>query len=330
MKTIKEIFDNMVPESRFDGFVSLLEGRFELPVTVLRGKAQGKTVLITAGIHAAEYVGIQASIVLARKLKPECICGTVIIVKTVNRVAFENRSGSFCMEDGKNLNRVFPGDPKGTEADQLAFAVSSELHTLADYYIDLHSGDCYEKLTPYVYYPGKADQKVVEISRKMAEQVDVPFMVRSNVAGGGSYNYAASVGIPSILIERGGMGAWSGEEAYSTVRDVRNILVSLGIYEGQKDDRTYRPLEMDQVCYLSSSYTGLWYACREPGDIVKTGEILGMVKNYQGEVLEVFEAEFEGVVLYVTGSLQVLEDGPAITYGKLTDMSCIRKGRQDG
>lgn len=40
----------------------------------------------------------------------------------------------------------------------------------------------------------------------MAEQVDVPYMVRSNVASGGSYNYAASQGIPSILIERGGDG----------------------------------------------------------------------------------------------------------------------------
>ena len=34
-------------------------------------------------------------------------------------------------------------------------------------------------------------------------------MVKSNVASGGSYNYAASQGIPSILIERGGMGDWT-------------------------------------------------------------------------------------------------------------------------
>ena len=35
-------------------------GEFELPMSVLNGKEAGKTVLVTAGIHAAEYVGIQS------------------------------------------------------------------------------------------------------------------------------------------------------------------------------------------------------------------------------------------------------------------------------
>ena len=102
----------------------------------------------------------------------------------------------------------------------------------ADYYIDLHSGDDYEQLTPYVYYAGRADREVSAMSRRMAEQVDVPYMVKSDVASGGAYNYAASQGIPSILIERGGMGGWNNEEVRSTRRDVRNILCHLGIYRG--------------------------------------------------------------------------------------------------
>ena len=41
---------------------------------------------------------------------------------------------------------------------------------MADFYIDLHSGDDYEKLTPYVYYAGKAAPEVMKISRQMAER----------------------------------------------------------------------------------------------------------------------------------------------------------------
>ena len=52
---------------------------------------------------------------------------------------------------------------------------------MADYYIDLHSGDDYEDLTPFVYYAGKGEKEVIEIARKMAQHVDVPYMVRSNV-----------------------------------------------------------------------------------------------------------------------------------------------------
>lgn len=61
----------------------------------------------------------------------------------------ERRNGSMGLSDGKNLNRVFPGNPKGTEMEQL---------------------------TPYVYYAGKAAEEVVAVSRQMAEQVDVPYM----------------------------------------------------------------------------------------------------------------------------------------------------------
>lgn len=52
--------------------------------------------------------------------------------------------------------------------ERLAWAVSQELQPVADYYIDLHSGDDYEKLTPYVYYAGAAPEETVKISRKMA------------------------------------------------------------------------------------------------------------------------------------------------------------------
>lgn len=49
---------------------------------------------------------------------------------------------------------------------------------------------------------GKADPEVTKISRQMAEQVDVPYMVKSEVASGGSYNYAASAAsLPSFWNE---------------------------------------------------------------------------------------------------------------------------------
>ena len=125
---------------------------------------------------------------------------------------------------------------------------------MADFYIDLHSGDDYEKLTPYVYYAGKAVPEVMKVSRQMAEQVDVPYMVKSEVSSGGSYNYAASCGIPSVLLERGGMGAWETEEVRSMKRDVRSILRFLGIYDGHRSMRKYYPLNVNgcavSICLL--------------------------------------------------------------------------------
>ena len=244
------------PGMKKSGFLKLGGGEFSLPYTVICGSHPGKTVLITAAVHGGEYVGIQAAVELADKLKPEKIHGRVILVKTVCRKEFEERSGSVCPEDEKNLNRVFPGNPQGTRMDRLAYEVVQKLHSAADYYIDLHSGDDYEQLTPYIYYAGCADEDVVQMSRKMAEQADVPYMVKSNVASGGSYNYAAACGIPSVLIERGQMGGWSPEEVHSTRKDVRNILCALGVYDGMRSYSNYYPMEIEDVRYQSASVSG--------------------------------------------------------------------------
>ena len=315
------------PGQKWHGELELANGEIRLPATVLHGHGTGKTMLITAGVHAGEYVGIQAAIELAQKLKIEKVTGTVIIIKALNRPAFEARKGSMGLTDGKNLNREFPGNPDGTEMERLAWAVSQELQPVADYYIDLHSGDDYEKLTPYVYYAGAAAEEVVSFSRQMAEQVDVPYMVKSNVASGGSYNYAASQGIPSILIERGGMGDWTYEEVRSTRRDVRNILCHLGIYQGLKDFRTYYPLDVADICYQDAEENGLWYPFKKVGDMIQKGDILGEVRDYEGNVKEISVAEFDGVLLYQCGTLQVLGNGPMVTYGRIVSRYDERKER---
>jgi predicted deacylase len=117
-----------------------------VPHVLLCGMQDGPTVLISAGIHNAEYVGIQAAIELSNELEVSALRGSVIIVPLANRSGFENRTMSRVFEDGKNLNRVFPGDRKGSEADKLAAMLFEVFIKNADAYIDLHCGDGYETL----------------------------------------------------------------------------------------------------------------------------------------------------------------------------------------
>ena len=154
---------------KYQGEISFADGEIVLPGTIICGKLPGKTMLITGGVHSGEYVGIQACVELGAELLPEKTVGTIVILKVLNRPAFEHRAGSLGLSDSKNLNRVFPGNPNGTEMERLAWAITKEVYPKMDYYIDLHSGDDFEALTPYVYYAGKAAQEVTEASRKMAE-----------------------------------------------------------------------------------------------------------------------------------------------------------------
>ncbi len=55
-------------------------------------------------------------------------------------------------EDGKNLNRQFPGDPNGSYSQILAHALFEQLIRPADFVIDLHGGDMTEALEPFTIY----------------------------------------------------------------------------------------------------------------------------------------------------------------------------------
>lgn len=192
-----------------------------------------------------------------------------------------------------------------------------------DAYIDLHSGDGYEELTPYVYCQGAAQKDVAERSRAMAELVDVPYVVPSQTTTGGAYNHAGSMGVPGILIERGGLGLWSREEVDADKKDVRNILRALGVLDSAREPQLLHPVELGTVFYENSRFNGCWYPRRKAGDRVLEGEVLGEVRDYFGNLLQVCKAKSDGVLLYQTRSLSILKDGPMIAYGALSIASNV-------
>ncbi len=301
---------------KVSGYIQVKETDIELPVTVICGDKGGKTVFISGGVHNAEYVGIQTAIEIADEVSPSQLTGNLIILHLMNRTGFEHRTMSVVYEDWKNLNREFPGSQEGTIADKICHTVVTDFQKNADYYIDLHCGDGYEELIPYVYCLGAAAPEIVKKSREMAEMVNVPYLVQSPYGRRGSYNYAGSCGVPSILIERGCMGSWSKEEVELGKEDIRNVLCHLGVLEGEVSKRTCHPTDVGTVIYKNAEHTGCWYPTKRAGDTLKKGEILGRIKDYFGNVLETCTAEMDGILLYQVASLCIIKGGSMVAYGE--------------
>src|SRR5438477_10584529 len=80
-----------------------------LPCTIIRGGRPGKRLLVTAGVHGAEYSSIEAARRLTR-LSPDEIAGELVVLPVVSIEAFWKHLAFVSPLDGKNLNRVFPGD----------------------------------------------------------------------------------------------------------------------------------------------------------------------------------------------------------------------------
>ena len=74
--------------SKVHGFVNIIYSNTNMPVTLINGSGEGKTILITAGIHACEYPGIQTATELAKEIDPKDVNGNIIIVNITKDLLF--------------------------------------------------------------------------------------------------------------------------------------------------------------------------------------------------------------------------------------------------
>lgn len=305
-------------EGVISGLVSVYNTGAKLPITLIKGQKKGPTVLITAGIHCAEYVGIQSVIELSRELDPALISGSVILINSVNYEGFmEGRLDSKVPQDEKNLNRVFPGSKDGTISEQIANFLVCEAQQKADYYIDCHGGNGNEELYPYVYYVTKTSDEVREESKRMASYVDVKYVVGSKVSSGGSYNYAGSKGIPSVLLERGGRGIWNTDEVERYKKDLKNVLRGIGVLCDQEEVLTYEQVMIRGVYDITAKECGLWYPRHKSGSKVKKGDLAGELRDVFGQLLDTLMFEEDGVILYQLSSLSTKVGDELVVFGQI-------------
>lgn len=299
---------------KYSGFWKIDD--YNIPVTVIYGKNRGKTICISAGIHNCEYTSIQTAIDLANEFNPDNINGILIILHTVNYSGFFKRVPRIVPEDNKNLNRVFPGEENGTISEKIAFAFSKYLYPQLDFFIDLHGGDLFEEVMPFIYAPGIGEKEVIDFSHKVASNISLPVRVRSK-ASTGAYNSAAIQGVPSLLIEIGGNGNIERKNLDRYKSCLKEFLAYLEVIEYTTSSKSEEQKEITQANYLESPCEGYWYPRFKAGDLVEKDDILGEIKDCFGRELYTFRAEFDGIILYQTISLAIPKDDPLVAYGKL-------------
>ena len=276
-------------------------GAQPLETLCLCGAAPGRTLVVTAGVHGCEYVGVQALRRLAVELDPAELSGNVILLPLANPTGFYAGAKQVVPEDGVNLNRAFPGDPAGTLSARLAYALETALYQAADFLADLHSGDCNEALYPLVFFPTAGTEAVNRAALTAARALTVHYRVRST-AQNGLYSWAVQKNIPALLIERGGLGLWSETEVNACCEDVRALLRHLDILPGGNPFRDQ--VEIAEARYVESAADGLWHPAAGLNDSVKAGGLCwGGWRTCPAGVSRRCGRSLTGVVLYYTAGL---------------------------
>ena len=287
----------------------------EHPAFEARGERDGPRVTLIAGIHGCEYSSIAAVVRFMNELQTNELSGSITAVPVVSMQSFEQRSPFVLPEDGKNLNRCFPGTYDLTYTDALARSIFDELIAPTDFLIDLHGGDLVEALEPFAIYDASPVEKR---ARAMAVAFGLPYVVREDPAdglAGMTCSAAAQAGIPAIIAEAGGCGQLEEEAVVLLVRGVRNVLRSLELLPGPVEPPPREQRLVEAFDWLRCRAAGFWEAAVEAGDEVAAGQCLGKVANLHGEVAEEIRAPRDGVVLFLTTSAAVSDDGLLLGLG---------------
>lgn len=287
-------------------------GGVPLEAWLLCGAHPGKTLVVTAGVHGCEYVGILALQKLVETLDCATLYGQVILLPLVNPKGFFAGVKQLNPADGRNLNREFPGKEDGTETQRMAWTIEKLLYPEADFLLDLHGGDWNEELAPLVFFPCGAGQKVEQETRRAAQALSVSMRVCST-ARNGSYSWAAQKGIPALLLERGGNGRWTPEEVEADCEDVLRLMNHLGIRKEAFD--AVPQTEIAKAVYDEALEDGYWFPEVCAGQEVLKDALLGRWKSSDGTQSCEVRARFAGRILYETTALGVRRNDPLVAYG---------------
>src|SRR5689334_12254078 len=289
----------------------------EVPVVEVAGAADGPRLTVLAGVHGCEYASMAAVRQWARSLEERDLRGRVVAVPVLNLPAFRARTPFLVPDDGKNLNRCFPGDPAGTLADRLAYDAFTQLISGSDALVDAHTGDMVEALEPFALYDaGPAEAR----ARELASAYGLGYVIRQEpgpdrAVGGSTSAAAAEAGIPAIIAEAGGCGLVERAAVDAHVRGLDRVLAALGMTGDPAPDGE-APVHLGRFLWLRAAREGWWEPAVRPGERVVEGQVLGTVSSLDGaRVLQSVTAPAPGVPMFITSSPAVASGGLLLGLG---------------
>lgn len=199
---------------------------WENTVVERRGAAEGPIVYIVGGIHGDETAGWTA----ANLLKEVCPkAGTVYILSPANVYGAEHDKRT--TRSDRDLNRNFPGDPEGWDAERIAASIYEDVEACSpDLLLDLH-----ETKGPQESAPERDDLRNAVIVNDVAQISDLVWeltvegdltLMGSPPAGSINRTVSEQLGIPAITLE-----TWRGEVLKERVaRQIRFVEKVLTFY----------------------------------------------------------------------------------------------------
>jgi len=297
--------------------------KVELPVFVINGAHEGKTLALTAGVHPHEYTGIEAVYSVCRQLNPQKMHGSVIAVPIVNTPGFQRKERNYPI-DNTNLHALFPGDPDGTGGYRITHFLDTEVISKSSAYLDNHGADFEEVAPNHVIGVRTGNAKIDSESEMLARCYDTKYFRFQRGEGSwpgkgnriSALDYAVYKGIPSVLTEAGSQGGLNktGQldqgDLHWNIDGIMNVLRYLGIIEGEP--KLSNPAIITNEAHIRSKRAGLFFSKVPIESVVKKGQVVGEIRDLLGQTIEELVAPMDGLVSLIWHHVATEEGVPLI------------------
>lgn len=292
-------------------------GWIPVPIVVINN-GPGPTILLMAGNHGDEYEGQIALSRLARDLPCDDIRGRIIFLCALN-IPAANAGQRTSPLDGGNLNRSFPGQPRGTPTEMIAHYVEETLMPLADYAVDLHSGGTSLFYPPTLLRGSGNNAQETALLKKLQTAFDLPY-AWVFTSGGGKGSTAPTAqgaanrkGVVSVMAELGGGGVVSPDILHLTERGLHRILHVLEMLPDYVPDADRGTSELNVAGSIYSYDNGLLEPLKDIADSVAEDEVVALIHHPDTPWAPVTEicSPYAGMVLCKRALGQV-EKGDAV------------------
>jgi predicted deacylase len=181
------------------------------------------------------------------------------------------RRGSRYLPDRRDLNRYFPGNPKGSAAARIAHALFTDIVAHCDALVHLHTGTFERANLPQI----RADLRnpdVVTLTLGFGSMV----VLHSEPTVGTLRHAATSAGIPAVTVEAGGPSQLELAEVRHGVKGIETLLTTLGMAKkvrlwGDPEPVYYRST------WVRADNGGILLADVGLGSKVRRGDLLGTI-----------------------------------------------------
>tara|TARA_B100001093_G_scaffold169000_2_gene161680 strand:- start:6095 stop:7429 length:1335 start_codon:yes stop_codon:yes gene_type:complete len=250
-----------------------------IPVTIIHGTRPGPTITVLGGMHGDELTGPATCTHLlsniftedGKPLDPIQMAGTLRIVPIVNLPGYRAKSRYF--PDGRDLNRNFPGDFKGSTTKRVAAQVWKYLFSDADAIVDLHSAGKGRANMPQL----RADLAHAG-SNILAKAFGIEIILDSKPPSGSLRKHAIRNDIPVVTYEGGGANLLDHESVKVAIHGVLNVLRSLRMIPGNPHRPRFRMLASGSH-WLRAGEGGLLDMFVSAGSVMREGDVIATISD---------------------------------------------------